>query len=95
MFRYARINSSQTRQIVSQDIVLLRSIRKSVSEQANFLGGIGTANRNKELQSKVLTITKNLADEIEDSSGVQTSMTETEVVDYIQYVINEIHTNKK
>lgn len=82
-------------QIVSQDLSLLRSIKKSVTEQANFLGSIGTAHRNKELESKVLTIAKNLEDEIEEASGVKTSVTETEMVDYIQYVMNEIHGNKK
>jgi hypothetical protein len=82
-------------QIVSQDLRLLRSIKESVTEQANFLGGIGTAQRNKELQSKVLTIAKNLEGEIEEASGVETSLSENEVVDYVQYVINELHGNKK
>ena len=82
-------------QIVSQDLRLLRSIKESVTEQTNFLGSIGTAHRNKELESKVLTITKNLEDEIEEASGVETSLTETEMVDYIQYVMNELHGNKK
>jgi hypothetical protein len=82
-------------QIVSQDNSLLRSIKKSVTEQANFLGGLGTAQRNKELESKVLTIAKNLEDEIEEASGVKTSLTEPEIVDYIQYVMNEVHGNKK
>ena len=82
-------------QIVSQDLTLLRSIKKSATEQANFLGSIGTAQRNKELESRVLTIAKNLEDEIEETSGVKTSLTENEVVDYVQYIINEIHGNKK
>lgn len=82
-------------QTVSQDNALLRSIRKSVTEQANFLGGIGTAQRNKELESKVLKIAKNLEEEIEEKSGVETSLTENEVVDYVQYVINEIHGKQK
>ena len=76
-------------------LLLLRSIRKSVTEQANFLGGIGTAHRNKELESRVLTVAKNLENEIEEASGVEPSMDETEIVDYIQYVVNEIHKNKK
>lgn len=82
-------------QIVSQDNVLLRSIRKSVTEQANFLGGIGIAQRNKEIESRVLKITKNFEEELEETSGVESSLTENEVVDYVQYVINEIHGNKK
>lgn len=81
-------------QIVSQDLILLRSIKKTVNEQANFLGSIGTAHRNKQLESRVLTVAKTLEDEIEEASGVQSSLNETEMVDYIQYVMNEIHKNK-
>ena len=70
-------------------------LSKTLTEQANFLGSIGTAQRNKELESKVLKIAKNLEEEIEEKSGVETSLTENEVVDYVQYVINELHGNKK
>lgn len=82
-------------QIVSQDLILLRSIKKTVNEQANFLGSIGTAHRNKQLESRVLTVAKTLEDEIEEASGVQSSLNDPEMVDYIQYVMNEIQKNKK
>ncbi len=82
-------------QIISQDTVLLRSIGKSITTQANLFGGIGNALRNKELESRVLTVTKNRADEIEESSGVQSSLDECEMVDYIQYVISELQKNTK
>ncbi len=82
-------------QIVSQDLILLRSIKSSITEQAKFLGSIGTAHRNKELESRVLTVAKNLENEIEEASGVEPSMTEPEIVDYIQFVVNEVHKNKK
>ncbi len=42
-----------------------------------------------------LRITKNLEEEMEEASGVETSMTETEVVDYIHYVMKENHGNEK
>ncbi len=76
-------------------LILLRSIKNSVTEQAKFLGSIGTAHRNKELESRVLTVAKNLENEIEEASGVEPSMTEPEIVDYIQFVVNEVHKNKK
>lgn len=82
-------------QIVSQDTAILRSIRKSTTEQANFIGGIGTAQRNKELESRVLKIAKYFEEELKETSGVESSLTENEVVDYVQYVINKIHGNKK
>ena len=43
----------------------------------------------------MLKIAQNLEEEIGEKSGVETSLTENEVVDYVQYVINEIHGNKK
>ncbi len=43
----------------------------------------------------MLKIAQNLEEEIEERSGVETSLTENEVVDYVQYVINEMHGNKK
>jgi len=42
-----------------------------------------------------LKIAQNLEEEIKEKSGVETSLTENEVVDYVQYVINEMHGNKK
>ena len=82
-------------QIISQDTILLRSIGKSITTQANLFGGIGNALRNKELESRVLTVTKNRTDEIEESSGVQSSLDECEMVDYIQYVISELQKKYK
>ena len=70
-------------------------LSKTLTEQANFLGSIGTAQRNKELEPRVLKIAKNLEEEIEEKSGVEPSLTENEVVDYVQYVMNDIHKNKK
>ena len=73
----------------------LVDLSRTLTEQANFLGGIGNAQRNKELESRVLKIAKNLEKELEEKSGVEPSMTENEIVDYVQYVMNEIHKNKK
>ena len=55
---------------------------------------MGTAHRRKELESRVLTITKKLAEKTEES-GVESSLTETEMTDYIKKVVNEIDKHKK
>jgi hypothetical protein len=80
--------------IVSQDTTLLRSIKNSVTEQSKLLGSMGTAHRRKELESRVLTITKRLAEKTEES-GVESSLTETEIKDYIKKVVTEIEEHKK
>ena len=80
--------------IVSQDTTLLRSIKNSVTEQSKLLGSMGTAHWRKELESRVLTITKKLAEKTE-TSGVDSSLTETEMTDYIKKVVTEIDEHKK
>jgi hypothetical protein len=55
---------------------------------------MGTAHRRKELESRVLTITKRLAEKTEES-GVESSLTETEIKDYIKKVVTEIEEHKK
>ena len=80
--------------IVSQDTTLLHAIKNSVTEQSKLLGSMGTAHRRKELESRVLTITKKLAEKTEES-GVESSLTETEMTDYIKKVVTEIDKHKK
>jgi hypothetical protein len=53
---------------------LRHSIRKSVTAQLKLLDSIGTAQMEQELQSRVLTITKNLSDKMGEKNGVEASM---------------------
>jgi hypothetical protein len=76
---------------VSQDIALRHSIRKSVTEQSKLLDSIGTAQMEKELQSRVLTITKKLSGKMEEETGVEASMTEEDMKEHIEMVRKEIH----
>jgi hypothetical protein len=74
---------------VAQDETLRRSIRKSVKDM-KFLEGIGTAQMEQELQKKVLTIAKENSDVMTEETGVQPSLTEDEMKDYLDMVANEI-----
>ena len=76
--------------IISQDVTLRQSIRRSVTEQSKLLDGIGTAQMEQELQSRVLTITKKLSDNMVEESGVEASMTENDIKEHIEMVKNEI-----
>lgn len=89
---YSGLYSSAT--IVSQDTTLRQSIRKSVTEQSKLLDSIGTAHMEQELQSRVLTIAKKNSEALAEESGVETSMTEDDMKDYLEIVMNEIHTKK-
>ncbi len=89
---YSGLYSSAT--IVSQDTTLRQSIRKSVTEQSRLLDSIGTAHMEQELQSRVLTIAKKNSEAMAEESGVETSMTEDDMKDYLEIVMNEIHSRK-
>jgi hypothetical protein len=85
---YAGLYSSAV--IVSQDTGLRRSIRRSVTEQSKLLHSIGKAHMEQELQSRVLTVAKKLSNTIVKETGVEPSMTENEMKEYIDMVKNEI-----
>ena len=89
---YSGLYSSAT--IVSQDTTLRQSIRKSVTEQSRLLDSIGTAHMEQELQSRVLTIAKKNSESMAEETGVETSMTEDDMKDYLEIVMNEIHSRK-
>ena len=55
-----------------------------------FLGSIGTAQMEQELQKRVLTIAKENSDVMTDETGVQPSLTEDEMKEYLDMVVNEI-----
>jgi hypothetical protein len=76
---------------ISQDIVLRNSIRKSVNEQSKLLHGMGTAQMQQELESKVLTINKKVSDMMEEETGVEPSMTEEDIKEHIEMVRKEIN----
>lgn len=72
-----------------------QSIRRSVTEQSKLLDSIGTAHMEQELQSRVLTIAKKNSDAMTEESGVETSMTEDDMKDYLEIVMNELHSKKQ
>jgi hypothetical protein len=75
---------------VSQDLALRQSIRKSVTAQAKLLDSIGTAQMESELQRRVLTVAKKASGDMAEKTGVEASMTEDEIKDYIGRVIKEL-----
>jgi hypothetical protein len=77
--------------IVSQDTALRVSIRRSVTEQSKLLDSLGTAHMEQELQSRVLAIAKKYSNMMGEKTGVQASMTENDMKEYIKMVTNEVH----
>jgi hypothetical protein len=75
---------------VSGDVSLRKSIRNMVLDQTKFLEKIGTAQMERQLQQTVLNLAKEQNDMMKLESGVESSMTENEVKDYLQSVLNEV-----
>lgn len=76
---------------VSQDTALRLSIRKSLTDQLKFLHSMGTAHMEQELSSSVLKIAKKHSDVLTDKTGVEASMTESDIKEYMSMVMDEIH----
>lgn len=76
---------------VSQDTSLRVSIRKSLTEQSKFLHSMGSAQMEQELQSTVMKIAKKHSDVLTEKNGVESSMTEPDIKEYMSMVLSEIH----
>jgi hypothetical protein len=75
---------------LSQDLTLRKTIRKSVMEQSKLLDSIGTAQMERELQTSVLTIVKKTSNEMKENSGIEASLSEDDIRDYMSLVIREL-----
>jgi hypothetical protein len=80
---------------VSQDVKLRQSIRKSAIQEAKFLESIGTAQMEQELQKRVLTIAKKNSDNMIEETGVQPSLSENDMKQYLEEVLQEIKVRKR
>ena len=75
---------------LSQDLTLRKTIRESVLQQSKLLDSIATAQMEKELQTTVLTIAKKTSHEMKENSGIEASLTEDDLRDYMSVVMNEL-----
>jgi hypothetical protein len=53
---------------VSLDVELRKTIQRSVTEQSRMLHSIGTAQMEKQIQSKVLSVTRKVSERIEEET---------------------------
>jgi hypothetical protein len=75
---------------VAQDVRLRKSIRSSVREQSKILDSIGTAQMEREVERKVIRITKELQENMKEETGVQSSLNEEDVRGYLDQVLREV-----
>lgn len=75
---------------VSEDVIIRQTIRKSVNNESELLGSIGSSHMQQELERRVLKITKSTSDLMEEQTGVEPSITEGNMKEYLQEVLTEV-----
>ena len=80
---------------VAQDVKMRQSVRKSVEQHSNLLDNIGSSQMEQEVRKKVIKITKDLSYHIEEKTGIQTSLEEQDIMEYLNKVIAEVKETRK
>jgi ABC-type multidrug transport system fused ATPase/permease subunit len=75
---------------VSEDSKLRQSIRNLAIKESRLLDSIGTAHMEQEIQRRVLTLTKQNQNKMEEETGIQSSLTDDDAKEYLEKVIEEV-----
>jgi hypothetical protein len=78
----------------AHDVTLRQSIKKSAIKESKLLDSIGTAHMEQEIQERVIAFTKQNQERIAEESGIQSSLTEEDMRQYLQQVIEEVKKGK-
>jgi len=76
---------------ISQDTELRRSIRYLATSQSSLFDSMALAQSANEIEKKVTEILKKQSLEMQNKSGVQTSLSEREAKEYLKEVIEELN----
>jgi hypothetical protein len=75
---------------VSEDSKLRQSIREFTLAEPKLLDSIGTAHMEQEIEKRVLALTKQNQDRMAEETGIQSSLTDDDVKEYLEQVIKEV-----
>lgn len=76
---------------IAQDVKLRHSIKSAaLQESSKFLGALGSAQMEKQIEETVIKISKDNASALAEQSGVEPSLTDSEMKSYLNEVIAEI-----
>ena len=79
---------------VSEDSKLRQTIRHIALKESTMLDSIGTAQMQQQIEKRVLSLTNRLSDQLQEKSGIQSSLEEQEMKDYVNQVLEEIKARK-
>jgi hypothetical protein len=74
---------------ISINAELRKTIESSVEEQFRFVSKIGRSQMENEIQNRVKAITKRSAKVLEENTGIQTTLEDEEIAEYIRLVLKE------
>ena len=75
---------------MSGDVKLRQAIRKSAVDESKLLVGVGSAQMEQKIEKKVIELAKCQAASMIDQTGVQLSLTEHDIKQYLSSVLKEI-----
>jgi hypothetical protein len=79
---------------VSGDTELRKSIRKYAITESKLLDSIGSAQMEQQIQRRVIDMMKQNQDRLSNETGVEPSLSEVEVKQYLHEVIEEVRKGK-
>ena len=79
---------------VSEDSKLRQSIRQVALREPRLLDSIGTAQMEQEIQRRMLAVTRKTRKLMTEETGVQSSLSEDDMKQYLQQVIEEVKKTK-
>ena len=74
---------------ISINTELRKRIESSVEEQFKFVSKIGKSQMENEIANRVKAITKRSAKILEEDSGIQTQLEDSEIEEYVKFVVTE------
>lgn len=80
---------------VANDVKVRRYIKSSVEQEASLLGNIGTAQMEEQIRKMVLDKTRQLSKEITQETGIQPSLEEKDIREYVVMALDEIKYPRK
>ncbi len=80
---------------VANDINLRKSIKKAVAGSSKLLDNIATAQARLDMEKRVMRLTREKAELIEEQTGIHTSLTDKEITTYMRKVLDETHKDTK
>ncbi|WP_162477972.1 hypothetical protein [Nitrososphaera sp. AFS] len=75
---------------VAVDSSLRQTIRTFAMKESRLLDSIGTAQMGQEIEKKVIAATKRNQDRMTEDSGIESSLTEVDMKEYLEQVIREV-----